>query len=236
MKHRTVADVMTREVVTVHRHTPFKSIAMVLADAEVAAVPVVDPHNRPIGIVSEADLLRKESAQPEPGGRGEGLWMRPRDRERAAAETAEQLMSTTLFSARPDWSLVEAARMMDRHHVKRLPVIDDAGMLVGIVSRSDVIGVFLRPDEAIRREIVDDVLREILMLPEKAVSVEVREGVVTLRGEVERQSLMILAVKLCRTVDGVVAVHDQLRFTFDDRLVDLGPQQPHGVLHHPSRH
>lgn len=224
---------MTHQVVSAHRDTPFKAVATLLTRNDVSAVPVVDARYYPIGIVSQADLLRKESAQPDPDGHAAGVWMRPRDRKRAEAETAESLMTATVFTARPGWSLVEAARMMDRHHVKRLPVVDDSGELVGIVSRGDLIRVFLRPDGAIRQEIVHDVLQETLLIPPDQVQAQVRDGVVTLRGTVERQSLVPVAVRLCRSVDGVVAVHDQLRYVFDDRRVDLGPSQVHGIVHAP---
>lgn len=142
-------------------------------------------------------------------------------------------MTGTVFTARPEWSLVEAARMMDRHHIKRLPVVDGAGVLVGIVSRSDLLRVFLRPDGAIRREIVHEVFERTLFFSPSAVQVEVRDGVVTLRGTVDRRSLVPIAVRLCRGVDGVVAVHDQLRYSFDDRRVDLGPNPVHGIVHAP---
>jgi CBS domain-containing protein len=233
MRHRTVQDVMTHQVVTAHRDTPFKAVAALLARNDVSAVPVVDAQQRPIGIISEADLLRKESAQPDPNGHASGVWMRPRDRKRAEAETAESLMTSTVFAARPDWSLVEAARMMDRHHVKRLPVIDGSGVLAGIVSRGDILRVFLRPDGAIRQEIVHEVLEQTLLIAPTDVQVEVRDGVVTLRGTLERQTLVPVAVRMCRSVDGVVAVHDQLRYTFDDRRVDLGPAPVQGIVHTP---
>jgi CBS domain-containing protein len=235
MRHRTVEEVMTRQVVTAHRDTPFKTVAALLARNDVSAVPVVDSRNRPIGVVSQADLLRKESAQPDPDGRA-GVWMHPRDHQRAEAETALGLMSTTVFTARADWTLVEAARLMDRHHVKRLPVVDEAGTLVGIVSRGDLLGVFLRPDGAIRQEIVHDLLEQTLFVTPGAVQVEVKDGVVTLRGTLQRRSLVPIAVRMTRAVDGVVAVHDHLRFTFDDRRIDLGPAQVHGILHTPHRH
>jgi CBS domain-containing protein len=228
MRHRTVQDVMTHQVLTVRRDTPFKSVAALLARNDVSAVPVVDTDRRPVGIVSEADLLRKESAQPDPEGRSAGVWMAPRDLRRAEAETAGELMTATLFTARPEWSLVEAAKMMDRHHIKRLPVIDEAGRLCGIVSRSDLIRVFLRPDGAIRQEIVHHVLERTLFMAPNAVQVEVSDGVVTLRGMVGRQTTVPIAVRLCRSVDGVVAVHDQLRYSFDDRRVDLGLDPVHG--------
>ncbi|MEY9964144.1 CBS-domain-containing membrane protein [Streptacidiphilus sp. MAP12-16] len=230
MQHRTVQDVMTHEVVTVRRDTPFKTVAELLAGHDVTAVPVVDGQHRPIGIVSEADLLRKESVQPEPGGRDPIPRLPPRDRARAEAETAEGLMSTMVFTARPDWSVVEAARVMDRQHVKRLPVVDDSGVLVGVVSRSDLLRVFLRHDTAIREEIVHDVLERTLFLAPDAVRVEVVEGVVTLRGKVERRSTVPIVLRLCRTVDGVVAVHDNLSYSFDDRRADVEPETVHGIL------
>jgi CBS domain-containing protein len=235
MRHRTVEEVMTHQVVTAQRDTPFKTVAALLARNDVSAVPVVDSRNHPVGIVSQADLLRKESAQPDQNGRP-GVWMRPRDRHRAEAETAEGLMTRTVFTARPGWTLVEAAQLMDRHHVKRLPVVDEADALVGIVSRGDLLGVFLRPDGAIRQEIVHDVLQSTLFVTPGAVQAEVRDGVVTLRGTLARRSLVPIALRLCRAVDGVVAVHDQLSFTFDDRRVDLGPDPVQGIFHAPHRH
>jgi CBS domain-containing protein len=123
--------------------------------------------------------------------------------------------------------------MMDRHHVKRLPVIDGSGVLAGIVSRGDILRVFLRPDGAIRQEIVHEVLEQTLLIAPTDVQVEVRDGVVTLRGTLERQTLVPVAVRMCRSVDGVVAVHDQLRYTFDDRRVDLGPAPVQGIVHTP---
>ena len=217
MQHRTVQDVMTPQVVTVRRDAPFKRVAELLAGHDVTAVPVVDDGFRPIGIVSESDLLQKEVVRPEPDGRSPIPWLHPRDRGRAEAETAEGLMTSLLVTARPDWSIVEAARTMDHHHVKRLPVVDDTGVLVGVVSRGDLLRVFLRHDTAIREEIVNDVLRLALFVAPGAVQVHVLDGVVTLTGQIEQRSLLPVVLRLCRTVDGVVAVHDRLTFAFDDR-------------------
>jgi CBS domain-containing protein len=225
MQHRTVDDVMTHQVVTVRRDTPFKTVAELLARNDVTAVPVVDDQAHPVGIVSEADLLHKETAQPDPGGHAPGLWLRPKDRARAAAETAEGMMTTPAVTARPEWSLVEAARVMERHHVKRLAVVDEAGTLVGIVSRSDLLRVFLRHDSAIREEIRREVLGHTLYLAPYAVQVEVVDGVVTLRGELERRSLLPILLRLCHSVDGVVAVHDHLRCVVDDHKAGLEPPQ-----------
>jgi CBS-domain-containing membrane protein len=233
MRHRTVRDVMTHQVVTAHRDTSFKAVAGLLARNDVSAVPVVDSEQRLVGIVSEADLLPKEFRRPESEGRTARVRMRPWKNRRAQAETAEGLMTGTVFTARPGWSLVEAARVMDRHHVKRLPVIDEAGRLVGIVSRSDLLQVFLRSDGAIRQEIVHDILERTLFIPPTAVQVEVGDGIVTLRGTVEQKTLVPVTVRLCRDVDGVVAVRDQLGFAFDDRKVDFEPSAVQGIVHAP---
>ncbi|MEZ0090910.1 CBS domain-containing protein [Streptacidiphilus sp. EB129] len=225
MQHRRVHDVMTQEVVTVEPGTPFKEIASLFHRNDITAVPVVDDQGRPMGMVSEADLLRKEAAAPDPDGRGSGNWMRPRDRDRAEAETAGGLMTSPAVTARGDWSVVEAARAMDRHRIKRLPVVDEAGRLVGIVSRSDLLQVFLRHDGAIREEIVHDVLGETLWLAPDAVRVVVHEGVVTLSGRLPRKSMIPVTTRLCRSVDGVVAVHSSLDFTEDDLVQGL--ERPH---------
>ncbi|MEZ0090922.1 CBS domain-containing protein [Streptacidiphilus sp. EB129] len=235
MQHRTVHDVMSHQVATVRRETPFKAIAELLAERDISAVPVVDDSGRVVGVVSEEDLLRKESGQPDPDRLNPSLWMRPSDRRRAQAETADALMTRTVFTACPHWSLVEAAQMMDRHHVKRLPVLDESDRLVGIVSRSDLLRVFLRTDRAIRGEIVTEVLEHTMMIDPAAISVSVSDGVVTMRGQVERKSMIPIVERLCRAVDGVVALHPQLSYAFDDTRIDLDPPLVRGVMQ-PQRH
>jgi CBS domain-containing protein len=216
MRHRSVEELMTASVVRVQRGTGFKEIARLLAEYDITAVPVVDGQDRPVGVVSEADLLRKEAGQSDPAGRLPAPHLPPGERAKVAAATAEGLMSSPPVLARPEWSVVEAVRMMDRHGVKRLPVVDDAGRLVGIVSRGDLLRVFLRRDLAIREEIVADVLTRTLGMNPSAVTAYVTDGQVTLSGTVERKSLIPIAVRLCRNVDGVVEVRDLLDYVVDD--------------------
>ncbi|MFI9366570.1 CBS domain-containing protein [Kitasatospora sp. NPDC053057] len=232
MQHRSVDAVMTREVVTARPDTPFKEIAALLDRNDITAVPVVDAQGRPLGMVSEADLIRKEAGVPDPGGRVPGLWMRPADQARAEAETAGGLMTSPAVTARPEWNVLEAARAMDRHKVKRLPVVDEAGRVVGIVSRRDLLQVFLRHDTAIREEITRDVLRETLRLAPEEVRASVHDGVVTLSGRVERKSLIPVIERLCRSVDGVVAVHQTLEYTVDDSEIELERPQAYGARGH----
>ncbi|MFD8078414.1 CBS domain-containing protein [Streptomyces sp. NPDC059718] len=218
MYHRNVGDLMTKAVVSVRPDTSFKEIARLLAEHDVTAVPVVDEGDRPVGVVSEADLLRKEAGLPDPAGLLPARHPRPGERSRIAATTAEGLMSSPPTVARPEWSVVEAARVMERRGVKRLPVVDGTGRLVGVVSRTDLLRVFLRRDRAIREEITGELLVKTLGLAPDAVAVQVAEGKVTLDGVVDRRSLVPVVLELCRGVDGVVDVEARLGYKADDTV------------------
>ncbi|MEU3744159.1 MULTISPECIES: CBS domain-containing protein [Streptomyces] len=196
MRHRSVADLMTPTAVSVVPDTTFKEIARLLDEFDITAVCVVDDANRPLGVVSEADLVRRRAAGTGPG-------------------TAGALMSSPAVVARPEWSVVRAARVMERAGVKRLPVVDD-GRLVGVLSRSDLVQLFLRRDRAIQEEIVEDVVTHTLGLSPSALSVEVEDGRVTLSGTVRRRSLVPVLLRLCNSVDGVVGVVDRLGYEDDD--------------------
>ncbi|MEU2156070.1 CBS domain-containing protein [Streptomyces sp. NPDC019396] len=210
MHHRTVAELMTRDVVRAPRDMPFKEIVKLLAEHDVTAVPVVDELDHPLGVVSEADLLRKTADQADLSGLTTIPHLEAWERAKAEGALAEELMSAPAVCARPEWSVVEAARLMEIHNVKRLPVVDDADRLKGVVSRRDLLRIFLRRDDAIREEITRDVLQQTLGLASSDVSVEVREGKVDLSGSVEVQSLIPIIDRLCRSVDGVVSVSDHV--------------------------
>jgi CBS-domain-containing membrane protein len=214
MQHRTVTEVMTHSVVTAHPDSSFKQIARLLSDNDITAIPIVDDEEHPVGVVSEADLLRKAASLPDPEGRRVGHRLTLDELTRAGAETAAAMMSAPVVTARPGWNVVETARTMYRHKVKRLPVVDDAGKLVGIVSRADLLRPFLRSDTAISDEIHHDVLSAALGIRPGTLHVEVREGVVTLTGRVEERSLVPVVERLCRSVDGVVAVHRSVGHTY----------------------
>ncbi|WP_405982160.1 CBS domain-containing protein [Streptomyces sp. NBC_00158] len=190
MRHRSVADLMTHTAVTVRRTTTFKEIARLLKEFDITAMPVTDEAGHPVGVISEADLLRRRPA----GG----------------AATAEELMTSPAVTARPEWSVVRAARVMQRHRVKRLPVVDGEGRVVGILSRSDLIQLFLRRDHAIQEEILEDVLTRTLHLAPSAITVEVEDGLVTLSGTVPQPGLLPVVLRLCQSVDGVVDVDNRL--------------------------
>lgn len=214
MKHREVRELMTREVVTVLNNAPFKEIARTLTEHKVSAVPVVDPAGRPLGVISERDLL------PKSAGQGDYFRSLPEreawQEDKAAGTHAEELMSSPPVCARPDWTVAEAARLMEAQGVKRLLVVDDSDALVGIVSRRDLLRIFLRDDEDIRHEIMSDVLDLSLRQSPSAITVAVTDGRVELHGTVDYRSLIPLIERLCRTVDGVVSVTSRLGYTIDD--------------------
>ncbi|MFF8940492.1 CBS domain-containing protein [Streptomyces paradoxus] len=205
----TVSDVMTRTVVALAAGAAFKEIVRTMEGRRISALPVIDTGNRVIGVVSEADLLRKEEFRDSARERGTRA-RPPAGLDKAGAVTAADLMTSPAVTVHPGATLGQAARVMARRKVKRLPVVDDDGVLRGIVSRADLLRVFLRPDTAI----ADEVRREVLAgrLPDgiDAIGVDVEEGVVTLTGRVRDTSVVPLAVRLVRSVEGVVDVRSEL--------------------------
>jgi CBS-domain-containing membrane protein len=217
MTSSLVRDVMTTEVVTVEPSTPFKEIAARLAQHRISAVPVVDAGRRVLGIITEADLLLKQE-HPDPKADISLIWTRRRRRERAkaAAAVAGKLMTAPAATVAPTATVTEAARRMHTAGVKRLPVVDETGRLVGIVSRADLLKVFTRPDEAIRSQIISEVIVGDLMMDPSRFFIEVDDGVVLLQAKAERSSLIPYLVRAVHHVEGVVRVEDQLSFDVDD--------------------
>jgi CBS domain-containing protein len=207
----TVKDVMTADVVGVRRDTSFKDMAGMLSMSRISALPVVDEAEHVIGVVSEADMLIKEADQGGDPGLFTGI-RRRRDHEKAAGICAADLMSSPAIVIRPGEPVQHAARLMYDRGVKRLVVVDDAGHLAGIVSRSDVLGVFGRPDEDIRREVRGPVILQGFLTDPGQFDVTVRDGIVTIAGRPETNRLGQEIVDAVRRLDGVVAVHDQLSY------------------------
>ncbi len=215
----TVASVMTREVVTVAPGTTYKEVAERLHERRVSALPVVDADRRVIGVVSEADLLLKEE-RPAPG---RGPLIDPQgDAAKAMARNAAALMTSPAVTVRPEATLTEAARLMHRRGVKRLPVVDQEGRLAGLVSRADLIQAFLRSDDSIAREVREEVISRTLAIDQAEVTVTVVDGVVRLEGELETCSLGRILARLVGAVEGVVAVDNGLRWRLDDSGLQPG--------------
>jgi CBS domain-containing protein len=206
-----VEDVMTRNVVSLRKHAQYKEIVLVMRDRKFSAFPVLDEDDRVIGVVSEDDLLVKEAYGPQGGGTP--FLAHRSDRAKAAALTAAELMSRPAITIGPEASVAEAARIMHARHVKRLPVVDhDGGRLVGVVSRVDLLGVYDRPDEVIRKEILEQVIEAEFVLDSLAFEVTVTGGVVTLTGWVHSEPVALGLLAAVRQLDGVVAVRDRLSY------------------------
>ena len=187
---------------------------------EVSALPVVDRNRKLIGIVSEADLLAKER---ERGAKPPLLGIRWGEDSGAAGRTASDVMTSPAICIVPTASIPEAARLMYREAVKRLPVVDAAGTVIGIVSRADLLKTFTRSDESIRWDIAEDVLKKALVIDPKTVKVEVTNGLVRLRGELESKSLCNLLIQMVGRVEGTVGVDSKLTYRLDDRHLRMGP-------------
>ena len=200
-----VSDVMTQDVAAVGLGAAFKDIVRTMQDRKVSAVPVVDGGNRVVGVVSEADLLPKEEFRDSDPDRHTQL-RRLSDLAKAGSVTAGELMSSPALTVEADATLAQAARDMARARVKRLPVVDASGRLEGIVSRADLLKVFLRDDEDIAEEVRREVVSYLFPAPASTVLVEVHNGVVTLGGRVRDTSLVPVAARLVRAVEGVVDV------------------------------
>jgi CBS domain-containing protein len=203
-----VRDVMSTDVVTVGKITSYKQVARLMTEHKVNALPVVIKNGHVVGVVSETDVLRKEERRFRRLVSGLSGRAR-RERAKAEARTAAELMTSPVITTHPDASLASAARLMSDHHIRRLPVLDASGALIGIVSRRDLLRVFLRPDAEVGAE-VHGVLTGVLLEDPDSVQVQVRDGVVTLRGSLREPELIPAAVRLASDVDGVVAVVDEL--------------------------
>jgi CBS domain-containing protein len=216
MRHHEVQDVMTADPVTVTPATPLKRVADVLMMQNISAVPVLSPRGTVLGVVAETDLLRKEALRRDPdGGHSMHLSYRRR-RDLATAETAGEIMGADPVTVRPHATVAEAARLMDWHHITCLPVTDEGGKLLGVVSPRELLRVFIRPDQEIAAEIIKDVLVGYVGTNPALVRVEVTDGVVKLAGELERKSMVALIQPAVRDVDGVIDVESGLSYVFDD--------------------
>ena len=206
----TVKDVMTTPVVAVRENASFKEIVSRMRDSRVSAFPVVDREGKVIGVVSEADMLNKEADEASPGTFASML--RFQDHEKAAGVTAADLMTSPPATIGPDEAVVDAARLMRDRRIKRLPVTNATGHLIGVISRADVLGVFLRPDETIRHEVVEEIVRSAFLVHSQPFGVVVHDGIVTLTGCPENDQAGHDLVERLRHIEGVVTVRDKLSY------------------------
>lgn len=199
-----VRDLMTTDVVAVAPTTSVRDAARMMFRYRVSGLPVVDPDNHVLGIITEGDFLAMEVERADTG---------------RAPELVREVMSHSVLSVSPDFEIIEAARFMHSHDVKRILVVEDDKM-VGILSRFDVVAGFTRPDDLIEDEIREDLIRRVLFVDPETVDVTVRNGVVTLFGKIGTRTEVRLMEELTRRLDGVVDVDNKLEWRIDDTASD----------------
>jgi CBS domain-containing protein len=205
----TVADVMTTRVIAVKRSADYKEICGVLRRYRVSACPVINDAGKVVGVVSEADLLYKVADPSLPAGLIRLRW-KLSEESKVNAITAAQLMTSPAVSIDPEAPVAVAARIMQERHVRRLPVVSPDGGLVGIVSRTDLLSVFERPDDEILAEVVRDIIAGEFGLQSAEFDVIVASGVVTVVGALAHLDTALALLGRVRHVEGVVAVRDRL--------------------------
>jgi CBS domain-containing protein len=227
---KRVKDVMTKPVVVIHESMKFKAIVERLREHEVSALPVVDEAGCLVGIVSEDDLLVKEERAAVEGthrvfhGRS-----RRADRAKASGAVARDLMTRNVVTVEVDAALARAARLMHEERVKRLPVVDETGKLLGIVTRADLLKVFLRPDHEIAMDVESALMGPTGWVEPGRIRVMVVDGVATLEGLVERRGQIPIILGIAQSVDGVVDVEGRLSYDLEDVTSGLEVHTPWGV-------
>lgn len=208
-----VQDVMTTDVATATPETSLKEAALELVRRRISGMPVVDDDGRVLGVISEADILAKEGDDRRGGGGFLQWLLDPTDpwiSARFDAVTVGEAMSRPALTITGNRPLAQAATTMLGEGINRLPVVDEDGKLVGLVSRGDLVRAFARPDEKIQQEIEEDVIRKALWLDPTSLDVKVRDGMVTLAGEVPSAADAELLPTFARKVPGVVDVSANL--------------------------
>lgn len=231
-----VVEIMQRAVITVRPEASLREVASLLVEHGISGLPVVDREGVLVGVVSEADFVAKELGVPEHRHRVLELFLGESGADRAEqakadAAIAGEAMTSPAITVDPDASVRDAARIMTERQINRLPVVS-GGRLVGIVSRADLVRAFVRTDEELRAEIVEDVIQRALWLDAQDFEVTVTNGVARLRGTIERHSDVAILKRLVAAVPGIVEVEVEVEWLTDDealgaRMVNVG-NQPFG--------
>jgi CBS domain-containing protein len=231
-----VVEIMQRAVITVRPEASLREVASLLVEHGISGLPVVDREGVLVGVVSEADFVAKELGVPEHRHRVLELFLGESGADRAElakadAAIAGEAMTSPAITVDPDASVRDAARIMTDRQINRLPVVS-GGRLIGIVSRADLVRAFVRTDDELRAEILEDVIRRALWLDAQDFEVTVTNGVARLRGTIERHSDVAILKRLVTAVPGIVEVEVEVGWLTDDealgaRMVNVG-NQPFG--------
>jgi CBS domain-containing protein len=214
-----VRDAIKSYVATVQPGESLKDGARTLVARRISGLPVVDAAGRLEGMLSEGDILFRERGQVESIG-GPLAWLispgRLEEAQKVDARLVGEAMTSPAITIGPERPVTAAAALMIDRGVNRLPVVDAAGRLVGIITRADLVRVFARTDAEVAEEIRESVMRDAMWLEDQNVEVQVDNGEVTLRGHIDRQRDAELLPKLTTSVPGVVGVTSELTWSEND--------------------
>jgi CBS domain-containing protein len=214
-----VKDLMTRDVVTVGPEASLKEVAKRLVEHGISGMPVCDQEGRILGVISEGDLLYKERGRIERRG-GPLAWLVDgtpyAEVAKAQAHAAREAMTAPAITIGPERPAAAAARLMVEKGVNRLPVVSNAGTLLGIVTRADLVRAFTRSDAEIAEEIREDVLKRALWVDPGTVEITVRDGEVELAGQLETEADVAVLEQLVEKIPGVVAVRSRVTHRADE--------------------
>ena len=203
-----IQEAMTTELVTTTPDASLKDAARAMAENHISGLPVIDADGLVIGVVSEADILAKEVDDTPRGSILQRFLDGPPVDDRFYARSVGEAMSSPALTIQGDRQVAQAASTMLAEGINRLPVVDPKGRLVGLVTRSDLVRAFTRDDDALRGEI--DQLIHDLWLDATPIEVEVDEGNVTIRGEVENEADARVLRTMIRRIPGVIEVDAKL--------------------------
>jgi CBS domain-containing protein len=218
-------ELMTTDVITIGSDAPLKEAARRMVEAGISGLPVTDEAGKLIGIITEADFVKREANRRAKRRARLLRWLDPTGVP-GSYQTVGDAMTEEVLSLEADADHTLAARLMQQANIKRIPVLSQDGRLAGLVSRRDLLRVFARSDAEIRDEIADHVMVEVLWIDPKRVEVVCDDGNVILTGQLDTRSDASLLAELAGRVDGVVSVRDRLTWEIDNTRLAMVPPPP----------
>ncbi|HEU4319636.1 MAG TPA: CBS domain-containing protein [Acidimicrobiia bacterium] len=217
---------MTTSIVSIGPEAPLKEAARRMIEAGVSGLPVTTGEGDLIGVITEADFVKSEAGRREEKRNRLLGWLFDRDRMPEGEKTVADVMTAEVISLPPTADHVDAARLMERAKIKRIPVVDE-GRLVGVVSRRDILRAFTRPDSEVIKELRDHVMRKVLWIDSSAIRITCADGNLHLSGRLETRSDAQLLAEFARRIDGVASVKDDLTWEVDNTKMEMAfPPSP----------
>jgi CBS domain-containing protein len=211
---------MTTEILTVGPEASLKEAARRMLEGEISGLPVINDDGDLVGIITEADFMATE-ADRRVTRRAGLLRLFVRDAEIPSHERlVGDVMTADVKVIGPESDHAEAARLMEKEGIKRIPVVAD-GRLIGLIARADMLKAYVRSDEEIIDEIQGHVMKDILWIDSRRVEIECVDGNVIVSGHLETKSDASLLIELTRRLDGVTSVSDHLTWEVDNTKLEM---------------